>query len=113
MPYESADYPTAANYLNTYYSQIFSHWHSYEKTDENEAQNHENQLGSPNADLKLKQKQIVEKFLKREYDLVYKWISLKAETNDRIMCMRTVKDLWKILIENTKLWYEPLGLILE
>ncbi len=110
LPYDFENYTTASRILNTYYSHIFGHWHSYDITDENENKIL-NSLGSVGVSNTGVKQQFVQRLLKREHNLVNKWINLKAETSDK--AIRTIMDLWEVLTTNTKLWYEPLGLSLE
>lgn len=49
----------------------------------------------------------IDKMLKREYNLIYKWIAYKAKNDQKAESLRTIKDLWDYLLSSTQKWFQP------
>lgn len=113
LPYAAKGSTNAMRFLNIYYSYIFRHWYSYDITDDNEEKIYDNVM-DPNShyNINLGYKNVIETVLKREYDLTYKWITMKAETDDQAKHMRTIQDLWDFLTSHTRHWFQQYDLYL-
>jgi hypothetical protein len=113
LPYSFNGYNTTSQYLNIYYSYIFEHWYSYDINDENEEKI--KNLLNPNSEYNLNNhyKLRVEEMLQREHDLLFKWISFKAETDLKAMHLRTVKELWEYLVASTLKWFQSIGILIN
>lgn len=111
MPYGIDGNATASRYLSIYYSHMFDHWYSYDLLHDNQAKLFEIIMNPESTFNKKRGNTIkVDEMMKREHDLVYRWISYRAEIDDKAKILRTVGDLWDYLLKATKEQFKPLGL---
>lgn len=103
---------TAARYLNLYYSYIFDHWYSYDFSDECEEKIMEI-IMNPNSEFNVKRGHKVrfEEMMKREMELLDKYVSAKKERDRKSRHLKTVADLWNYLLMKVDDFYcvFPLG----
>jgi hypothetical protein len=98
---------TAARWLNLYYSYVFDHWYSYDITDENEEKIFENVM-NPNSDYNLKREHTIriEELMRREYELVQRWLEFKKERDRKARYLNTIQELYTYILSKTVEFYE-------
>ena len=103
MPYGLDGNTTASRYLNIYYSHIFDHWYSYDILNDNKEKLFEI-IMNPESVFNNKRGYTikVEEMIKREHDLFHKWISYRAQYDEKAQLLRTIRDLWTYVLAVTK-----------
>ena len=93
---------TAARWLNYYYSFVFEHWYSYDITDENEESIFEN-IMNPKSEYNVNRehKVLIEEMLKREYELIIRWLDHKKERDRKARYLTTIQDLYNYILVKT------------
>jgi hypothetical protein len=107
LPCSFHGHTTAARWLNLYYSFVFDHWYSYDIQDENEDKVLENIL-NPNSEYNLKREHgiRIEELMKREYDLINRWLEFKKERDRKARYLKTIQELYNYILSKTFEFYE-------
>jgi hypothetical protein len=98
-PYTFEGSATAARFLNLYYSYVFDHWYSYDMTDESEEKIIQN-LMNPMSEYNVKRgyKIRFDEMMKRETELLDKYVNAKKERDRKSRHLKTIGDLWNYLL---------------